>query len=257
MMLVSHINAIEDVLLAQSRTARNAGHPNLRGGPREWFIRDFLQGHLPSTLEIGQGEIIDCNSRPNPPRGSYRPQVDVVIYRRDVPKISYSTTDSAFLAEGVMATIESKSVLTATDLDDTCKASITHKSLSRQAFSGMSVGNVPTEIISYVVAYDGPTNMQTVSGWLVNYVQSQNANPDKLVDLVIILGKGVLWRLKSFSALQIPHATAAHNWAYIDQKDKNLFTLFAHMLTWTSASSTPPNTLGYAAKVQYQNVQLA
>lgn len=256
-MLVSHINAIEEVLLAQSRTAKNAGHPNLRGGPREWFIRDFLQGHLPSTLEVGQGEIIDCNSRPNPPQGSYRPQVDVVLYRRDVPKISYSTTDSAYLAEGAMATIESKSVLTDTELGNACKASIAHKSLNRQSSSGMTVGNMPTEIISYVVAYDGPANMQTVSGWLVNYVRTNNANPDQLVDLVIILGKGVLWRLKSFQALQIPNATSNHNWAYIDQKEKNLFTLFTHMLTWTSASSTPPNTLGYAAKVQYQNVQLA
>jgi len=256
-MLASHINAIEDVLLAQSRTAKNAGHPNLRGGPREWFIRDFLQGHLPSTLEVGQGEIIDCNSRPNPPPGSYRPQVDVVLYRPDVPKISYSATDSAFLAEGVMATIESKSMLTEVELGNACKASIAHKSLSRQSFSGMTVGNLPTEIISYVVAYDGPANMQTVSGWLVNYIRTNNANSDQLVDLIIILGKGVLWRLKSFSALQIPNATSNHNWAFIDQREKNLFTLFAHMLTWTSASSTPPNTLGYAAKVQYQNVQLA
>jgi len=63
-MLESHINAIENVLLAQSIAAKNAGHPNLRGGPREWFIRDFLQSHLPSTLEIGQGEIIQFNSKP-------------------------------------------------------------------------------------------------------------------------------------------------------------------------------------------------
>jgi hypothetical protein len=58
-MLLSHINAIEKILVAQGAAAQNAGHPNLRGWPREWFIRDFLINHLPSSLEIGYGEIID------------------------------------------------------------------------------------------------------------------------------------------------------------------------------------------------------
>jgi len=66
-MILSHTNAIEKVLIAQSRAAQHAGHPNLRGGPREWFIHDFLEDHLPSRLEIGQGEIIDEDSRPDPP----------------------------------------------------------------------------------------------------------------------------------------------------------------------------------------------
>lgn len=255
-MLVSHINAIEEVLLAQSKTATNAGHPNLRGGPREWFIRDFLATHLPSTLEIGQGEIIDVNSKPNPPRGSYRPQADVVIYRRDMPKIAYSTTDSAYLVEGAMATIESKSVLSQAELDNTCKATNTHKSLTRQAFSGMSFGAAPKEVISYIVAFDGPANMSTIGGWLVNYVQQNNVSPDKLVDMVVVLGKGVLWRLAAFPALQIGSATQSNNWAFVDQTDKNLFTLFIHMLTWVATSSTPPNTIAYATNVQYQNVQV-
>jgi len=255
-MLISHINAIEEVLLAQSRTATNAGHPNLRGGPREWFIRDFLSSHLPSTLEIGQGEIIDVNSQPNPPRGSYRPQADVVVYRRDMPKISYSSTDSAYLVEGAMAVIESKSVLTQAELDNTCRATNVHKSLTRQPFSGMSVGSTPQEVISYAVAFDGPANMSTVANWLVNYVQQNNVSPDKLVDMVVVLGKGVLWRLKSFPALQISTANQNNNWAFVDQSDKNLFTLFTHMLTWVATSSTPPNTIAYASRAQYQNVQV-
>lgn len=108
-MILSHTNAIEKVLIAQSAAAQNAGHPNLRGGPREWFIRgirDFLQNHLPTSLEIGQGEIIDEDSKPSPPQDSYRPQVDIVVYRRDLPRITYSRDNAAFLAEGVIATIE-------------------------------------------------------------------------------------------------------------------------------------------------------
>lgn len=255
-MLVSHINAIEEVLIAQSKTAKNAGHPNLRGGPREWFIRDFLSSHLPSTLEVGQGEIIDVNSKPNPPRGSYRPQADVVIYRRDMPKISYSAADSAYLVEGAMAVIESKSVLTQAELDNTCRASNIHKSLTRQPFSGMTVGAPPQEVISYIVAFDGPTNMKTISNWLVDYVKNHNVPPDKLIDMIVVLGKGILWRIKSFPQLKLNSVDPNCNWAFIDQSDKNLFTLFTHMLTWVATSSTPPNTVAYANNVGYQNIQV-
>jgi hypothetical protein len=255
-MLESHLNAIEDVLIAQSKTAQNAGHPNLRGGPREWFIRDFLIGHLPSTLEIGQGEIIDCDSKPNPPQHSYRPQVDVIIYRRDVPKITYSQSDSAYLAEGVMATIESKSVLTEIDLQKACKAAQVHKSLKRATFTGFASGNIPKKIITYMVAFDGPAKLSTVSGWLVNHVKQTNDLPNDLVDLIVVLGKGALWRLEAFPELKIPQATANNFWGYVDQPKGNLLTLFAHMLTWTGASSSPPNTLGYVSKVKFANVQI-
>lgn len=255
-MLESHINAIEKVLIAQSQTAKNAGHPNLRGGPREWFIRDFLSSHLPGTLEIGQGEILDVNSVPNPPKGNYRPQVDVVIYRKDLPKISYSRTDSAYFVEGVMATIESKSVLTDSELENVNNASIIHSKLSVVKSSGMTVGKIHKRPYNYIVAFEGPANMATVSGWMVNQVQKNNWNPNDMIDMIIILGKGVLWKLTAFPELRLPNATTNNFWAFIDQPQKNLLTLFVHMLTWVASSSTPPNTLSYVSKVTYQNIRI-
>jgi hypothetical protein len=254
-MIESHINAIEKVLLAQSHAAKNSGHPNLRGGPREWFIRDFLTAHLPSTLEIGQGEIIDINSIPNPPRGSYRPQVDVVIYRRDLPKISYSKTDFAYLSEGVMATIESKSEITNQELENANIAAVKHNSLIRSG-SVMTVGKLHDRIFQYVVAYDGPANMSTVADWLISQIQTNGWTPNQMVDMIIILGKGVLWKISSFPELVISTATTSNFWAYIDQTDKNLLSLFIHMLTWAAASSTPPNTMGYVSKVGFRNIHV-
>ena len=255
-MLESHINAIENVLLAQSIAAKNAGHPNLRGGPREWFIRDFLQSHLPSTLEIGQGEIIDVNSIPNPSPGNYRPQVDVVIYRSDMPKISYSKLDFAYLAEGVRATIESKSNVTDSELLKANKAATAHNKLHRSSSSTMVVGKAHNRIVNYIVAFDGPENMETISGWMVGQVQKEGLIPQEMVDMIIVLGKGVLWQLSSFPELKIPNAKPSNFWAFINQKEKNLLTLFVHMLTWVASSSTPPNTLGYVSKVGFSNVQL-
>ena len=253
-MIKSHINAIENILIAQSKTATNAGHPNLRGGPREWFIRDFLSTHLPSTLEIGQGEIIDSDSIPNPPRGSYRPQVDVVLYRKDLPKISYSQNDYAYLAEGVIATIESKSIITNEELKQANKSSFVHNKLTK-ASSAMLVGE-EHKLYNYVIAYDGPTIMSTVADWMISHVTSEEGwIPNQLVDMIVVLGKGVLWNMNSFPSLSINN-TNGTNWAYIDQETGNLLTLFTHMLTWTNSTSSPPNTLGYVKNVRFSNIKL-
>ncbi len=253
-MLVSHLNAIEAVLLAQSKAAANAGHPNLRGGPREWFIREFLEGHLPSTLEIGQGEIIDVDSRPSPSPGEYRPQVDIAVYRRDVPKIFYARDHAAYLVEGVMATIESKSLLTRDELLAAVKATAAHKKLKRQPFTGFTTGWRPDAVVSYVIAFDGPVQMATVAGWLPPIAAELGIAPEGLVDMIVVLGKGVAWSRAAFPALALSSAPADHDWAFINQADKNLFVLFTHMLTWAASSSSPPNTLAYAGRVSLAGI---
>jgi hypothetical protein len=236
-MLVSHINAIEKILLAQSNAAENAGHPNLRGGPREWFIRDFLENHLPANLEIGHGEIIDRNSKPSPSPGEYRPEVDIVIYRRDLPKISYSKDNTAYLVEGVVATIESKTRLKKRDLKQACEASIANKSMKRN-------------IVSYVFAYDGPKNILTVGNWLPKISQELRVSAEQLVEMIIILGKGVIWNKDKFFA--IPSDTPENDgsdddqWIYFEQHEKNLFVLFTHLLsTVATILKGTPDTLRY------------
>ena len=64
-MLLAHMSAVEEQLLATSKIPANSGHSLHKGTPREAFIREFLEAHLPSTLAIGTGEIIDSDSSPN------------------------------------------------------------------------------------------------------------------------------------------------------------------------------------------------
>lgn len=142
------------------------------------FIRDFLASHLPSILEIGHGEIIDQDSTPEPPQGEYRPEVDIIIYRRDLPKISYSRDNTAFLSEGVLATIESKSVITKEELSNACKASAVHKALKRNK-PLHALGDFPPEkIVSYVIDYEGPANISTVANWLPE-IAAESEIPDR------------------------------------------------------------------------------
>ena len=59
-MLKSHMDAVEQHLLSISKVPANSGHSLHKGTPREAFIKEYLEGHLPSNVAIGTGEIIDA-----------------------------------------------------------------------------------------------------------------------------------------------------------------------------------------------------
>jgi hypothetical protein len=71
----------------------NSGHSVHKGAPREAFIKEFLEAHLPSTLATGSGELIDSESQPAAPRR----QFDLVIYKRSLPKLDFGGGISSFL----------------------------------------------------------------------------------------------------------------------------------------------------------------
>lgn len=245
-MIDAHLNAIEAVLLAQSTIATNAGHPNLRGGPREWFIRDFLESHLPSMLEVGQGELVSAHSVPNPGQKAYRPQVDIVLYRRDFPKLAYSRADTGFLIEGTVATIECKSDLNKAELAKACEAHKEHKAL---AYVYMEI-SVPSTIeplfailpypISYVVAFSGPAEIETAARWMPEIMKEKNIEEKDMVDFVAVLGKGFIVRLRSWPTLQVTNTPPEHRWAYSSIERGCLAAMFRHMLMWMPASTRLP-----------------
>jgi len=241
----SHINAIERILVAQSEVASNAGHPNLRGGPREWFIRTFLNDHLPRNLEVGQGEIIDRNSIPGPSKVEYRSQEDIVIYRKDFPRLTYSPQDWAFLAEGVIATLEVKSVIDEEQLKKACHAALKCKNLERSELQEV-FGRPPSDIFCYLVAYDGPAQMRTLAQWLPRITDELGTTFDKLLDTIVVLGKGALWHRLSFATSVddlVPET--GERWAFFEQENGNLLLLFTHMLSWMPYMIVPPSFLEY------------
>lgn len=264
-MLEEHLNAIEKVLLAQGIVASNAGHPNLIGGPKEWFIRDFLNDHLPSTVKVGQGEIINSHSEPSANLLS-KNQIDIVLYRHNFPKIAYSRNDSAFLRESIISTIEVKSKIGKGEFKKACKAS--HNLKNREYIQhpnpkrpydpvGLIIDLTLPPVYSYVVAFDTSTRLSTMAKWLPALTADLKTSPDMLIDMMIVLGKGTIWRLASFPqlgrALQNKYPRAI--WAYLEQDDKNLLLLFLHMLShMTSTSQIPIDILGYAKNVMFKNI---
>jgi hypothetical protein len=163
-MLKSHMDAVEQSLLAIAQIPANTGHNLHKGTPREAFIRKFLQDHLSERVAIGTGEIIDSKSQPNQPRN----QIDIVIYKREYPKLDFGGGVSGFLAESVVATIEVKSLLDQSAMLQSIGTAKTVKALTRNVVTSFMTGYQPPSILSYVVAYDVPASIKTVNGWFTD-----------------------------------------------------------------------------------------
>lgn len=260
-MLENHLNTIEKVLHEQGRIASIAGHPDLIGSSREWFIRNFLIDHLPETIGIGQGEIINSRSQP----ASKRNQTDIVLYRRDFPKIIYSQNNTAFLRESVAATIEVKSTINMGEFRKACKASVGHKKRRYLQEVNPKRPSEPVGVIedlalppiaSYVVSYHGSSKFSTVANWLPKVNRELKTTPDQTIDMVVVLGKGTVWRIDSFPPLgrQIKSKHPQGTWAFLEQKNKNLLLLFLHMLSQMSPIGNA--VLEYAKNVPFSNIKI-
>jgi hypothetical protein len=249
-MLKSHIDACEQQLLATSRIPANTGHTLHRGTPREAFIRQFLEGHLSETLAIGTGEIIDCYSQPRQPRN----QIDIVLYRRNYPRLDFGGGIYGFLAESVVATIEVKSILDAVAMDQSIGTAKAVKALHQNRFTGFFSGYQPPSILNYVVAYDGPASMRTVAGWLPAIHQrlgiqlpvlgptvgERLAVASPSIDGVFVLGRGFMLYDNSPIAFGTDDMRAAMpnpNWSLSDVQDGNLLMLFLSLTTAASGIS--------------------
>lgn len=238
-MLKSHINAQEHALLARSRIPANSGHSLHKGTPREAFVSDFLRSHLPTTIAIGTGEIIDANSKPNEPRS----QFDIVLYNANYPKLDFGGGTTGFLAESVVATIEVKSTLDKSGMKQAIVAARKAKLLTLNTHGGFYAGYVPPKIINYVVAYDGPSQMATVGGWIPElHTELDIASPSLPIeqqkrlrtasvslDGVFVLGKGFLC-FDNMPAGFGPHLRARKpdlQWIVGDAQRGSLLMLFA------------------------------
>jgi len=233
------MDAVEAQLLATSRIPANAGHSLHKGTPREAFIKEFLQDHLSERVAIGSGEIIDANSQPNQSRN----QMDIVVFKRDFPKLNFGGGIQGFLAESAVATIEVKSTLDEKGLRTAVEAAHKIKALQRGTISGLTYGYVPPHIVSYVVAYDGPAMMQTVHGWLkpihthlgINYpsmgptIQQRMPVPSPSLEGIFVLGKGFVLFDNSpltFIPDQIRQVRPSARWVVGNMASGSLLLLF-------------------------------
>jgi len=268
-MLKSHMDAKEQALVAISKIPANSGHPLHKGTPREAFIKEFLQSHLSSNVDIGTGEIIDAQSRPYQSRS----QFDIVIYKKNYPKLDFGGGITGFLIESVIATIEVKSVLAYADLEQAIKAARASKQLTPNVISSFSTGYIPPKALNYVIAYDGPASIQTVYGWMPQiYNTLQISNPDlpvndnqriqipsESIDGVFILQKGFLYFDNTpfgFGNSTIRNNNPTTKWLFADTTDGNLLLFFLFLQSATAnIEGKWLNSIPYLSNVTVNNLR--
>lgn len=132
------------------------------GTLRENFIQRTLKSMLPSTVGICNGVIFDAeDNRSN--------QQDIIIYRKDMPKLSFGEGFPQFLfAEGAIATIEVKSKLDKAEFERAMNNIHSVKSLKINRKPIMSIGYNPKDIKCYVFGYDS-VELNTLSKYIDKY----------------------------------------------------------------------------------------
>jgi hypothetical protein len=252
--LEDHFNAIEKLLICQAEISGNSGHSLHKGTPREAFVREFLYNHLPETIAFGTGEVFDLNTKSE----NSRNQNDIVLYKKNYPKINFGGGIDGFFVESVVSTIEIKSKLTEEEFIKALNSIKNTKSLTSNIIekSIFKVSNEfdPKGILSCIVAYSGPAKMKTILGWLKKYIAKNKIdfspingkifsekmnliNP--IVDIIVILGVGVIL-FDSVSGIYFiedseRQANTSSNWVVVDQNQNNIFVLFTFLTNYIIA----------------------
>ncbi|MDQ2192975.1 MULTISPECIES: DUF6602 domain-containing protein [unclassified Vibrio] len=105
------VQSISDMIKISANVGSSvSNHSTILGDARESFIRDILENFLPSSIVIGSGQIIDQYE-------GRSKQIDIIIYRRDFPVLQTFGSADVYLIEGVLATIEVKSMLDKENLE--------------------------------------------------------------------------------------------------------------------------------------------
>jgi len=185
-----------------------AKHDIEADSPRSAFIRSVLELFLPSNYAIGSGRIIDSSGNNSDP-------IDIVIYRRDFPRLNLPGSADVFIYESVLATIEVRTKLVRKTLFqalDTCVSVANLKAgMSAQALKNIATRNnlILTDQNKYVHKHPLLTDRFNLIGRPPSFIygfNGFNTSPGQLNDNISIWlerrqNDGLDIDLKSFPAV--------------------------------------------------------
>jgi hypothetical protein len=94
---------LETIIDHEARLAGLLEHGTSIGHAREFFVRRVLRSILPPLVHIGRGKVIGATSEPSK-------QIDIVIFDPRFPILEIESGMGLYPVEGVIATIEVKSM---------------------------------------------------------------------------------------------------------------------------------------------------
>ncbi len=151
------------------KTSAALGHSVPKGNERELITSQFLTQHMPPVVQASQGILVDQDTLDFKQLNQTNcPQLDLLLVLSSLPQLTLYGGSRIFLAESVVAVIEVKTELTASELDRSLEHCAKVKERKRQVF-GMywAEPDDPTtgpseKVPYYVVSFDSSKNAQQI-----------------------------------------------------------------------------------------------
>ncbi|WGW12951.1 hypothetical protein LWF01_04040 [Saxibacter everestensis] len=196
--LVDIMSQVSAQLSASMEASRMAFSHNLtKGEAVEEALRQFLRNHLPASIGVTHGQVIDRH-------GAISKQLDVILYDAQRTPILFSdaaANNQILPVEGVVAAIECKTNLRTSEVPDLAQSAELLKSLDKTAYylqDNPVIRSVKTAygkewdalpVFYFVFAFDGPSI--DVIGNAVK-VEHQNRELEERIDMVCVMNSGVV-----------------------------------------------------------------
>jgi len=217
--------AADEMKISLKKTRTALDHALTKGEAGEEAFRKFLREHLPKSLSVTKGQIVDST-------GALSKQIDVIVYDTGRTPVLFTTAEKDHQlvpSEGVVAVFEVKTNLKKDDVSDVIKNMDSVKKLDKSAYFsepavdfnmyGKNLSIFPT--LYFVFAYES-AQLGTVSRAFND--QQKTHDYDKRVDALCVLEKGVVLNYDPF--IDKVDALASPATSFVGYDSKNALCLF-------------------------------
>lgn len=190
--LRSTLRIASEQLKLELKNARGTfDHNGVKGTRVEEAFRNFLQRHLPDSIGITSGEIVDIH-------GGRSGQIDLILYDKIRTPMLFgdkNSTDHSVPAEGAIAAVEVKSHLKKAMLTDLIRSCRRVKRLRKEAYFDTPI---TFRYSRYGREYSDPPIYYTVFGFESDSAYAEPLNEmqrdmpaEERIDSLCYLGRGV------------------------------------------------------------------
>ncbi len=196
-------------------------HNLSKGEAVEETVRAFLRSHLPSSIGITKGQVIDA-------KGQITKQLDVILFDAARTPIIFRSEEEGHQVvpvEGVIAVVEVKTKFGTSDVEEVVDNMLSVKRLSKSAYFSPSGGVLDTvnlygqefnafPTLYFVFSFEG-NDVAALVTEMARVMNAKGLPIDERIDCVCVLDKGVVLNaLKdgTFDAVPSPgSALASYN----------------------------------------------
>lgn len=242
--------ASDELLLSLKRIRAAVDHNLSIGESAEESVRRFLRSHLPESIGVAKGQVIDS-------RGGTSKQLDVILYDMAHTPVLFRSDEENYRlipVEGVMAVIEVKATVSGADLASIAANMESVKALEKRAYFdpvegvsivtttnlfGQSFDHFP--ITFSLFAFEASSSDNMVPAFRT---ANNGRSLSRRIDNACLLNRGVIMNFaegQSYSGTPYPASTALIS----ETEHRLLLWYLLNSNVWLQARMKPINMVHY------------